>query len=223
METKILMGKLRLLQPERGYRVGADALLLASLVENGESLLDVGCGVGSVALTILLRSPNMHATGIEVQPLLADLAQKNAENMSLPLKVINQCFSEYQEHENFDWVVANPPFYQDGRPSPNAIRCHAHHEHELGLRDWLSFMAKRLKPKGCLGLILPPDRLQDALTHLPRHLGGIVITPVYNNDDLPAKRVLLTARNSSKKPVNINPALDWHGDKMQEILAGDTL
>ncbi|MEL6434627.1 MAG: methyltransferase, partial [Pseudomonadota bacterium] len=49
-----LGGRLQLLQPRAGYRAGIDPVLLAASVEarKGQSILDLGCGVGTAALCI---------------------------------------------------------------------------------------------------------------------------------------------------------------------------
>ena len=51
-EDAFLGGKLHLKQPRRGYRAGVDPVLLAAAVpaQAGQSVLDLGCGVGAAAL-----------------------------------------------------------------------------------------------------------------------------------------------------------------------------
>ena len=50
-DDKFLMGRLRLLQPARGYRAATDPVLLAAAcpAEGGQSVLDLGCGDGAFA------------------------------------------------------------------------------------------------------------------------------------------------------------------------------
>ena len=51
-EDSLLGGKIMMRQPVQGYRVAIDPLLLAASisVEPGESVLDVGAGVGAAGL-----------------------------------------------------------------------------------------------------------------------------------------------------------------------------
>src|SRR5215831_151055 len=79
-EDALLGGRVRLLQPERGYRVAVDAVLLAAAVEAraGQRVLDLGAGVGAVGLCLAARAPDCRIVGIELQPALAALAQRNA-------------------------------------------------------------------------------------------------------------------------------------------------
>src|SRR6516225_6411722 len=51
-DDAVLGGALRLRQPRRGHRVGHDAILLAAScpLEPGDSVVDLGAGVGAVGL-----------------------------------------------------------------------------------------------------------------------------------------------------------------------------
>ena len=61
------------------------ALTLAALApRQGEHLVDVGLGAGSVAIEWLLRHPAMRATGIEPDPTRAARARRNAESLGVP-------------------------------------------------------------------------------------------------------------------------------------------
>ncbi|MCU0955509.1 MAG: hypothetical protein MUC37_13135 [Hyphomicrobium sp.] len=52
-EDAFLGGRLRILQPARGYRAGMDAVLLAASVESGYgTVLDCGAGVGTAGLCV---------------------------------------------------------------------------------------------------------------------------------------------------------------------------
>ena len=51
-QNAFLGGLVRLWQPRRGYRAGADPVLLAAAVpaRGGQSVLDLGCGAGAAVL-----------------------------------------------------------------------------------------------------------------------------------------------------------------------------
>lgn len=79
-EDALLGGRVRLLQPSRGYRVAVDAVLLAAAIETvpGDRVLDLGAGVGAVGLCLAARVPGCTIVGIELQAGLAALAVRNA-------------------------------------------------------------------------------------------------------------------------------------------------
>ena len=58
-EDGFLGGRLRIAQPVRGYRAGADAVMLAAAcpARPGESVLELGCGAGGRAALPGARVP----------------------------------------------------------------------------------------------------------------------------------------------------------------------
>ena len=56
-DDKFLGGQLTLMQPRDGYRAGLDPVFLAASITAhvGESVLDLGCGVGAAALCLGFR------------------------------------------------------------------------------------------------------------------------------------------------------------------------
>src|SRR5262245_11299295 len=85
-DDALLGGRVRLLQPARGFRTAVDAVLLAAAVPAvaGERVLDVGCGTGAAALCLLARLASagltdVRAVGLELQEHLVDLARRNVD------------------------------------------------------------------------------------------------------------------------------------------------
>src|SRR4026209_1978083 len=80
-EDGFLGGKLRILQPEKGYRAGIDAVFLAASVPcgPGETLFEAGMGTGVAALCVAVRVPSIHVTGMEIASRYALLAEENAK------------------------------------------------------------------------------------------------------------------------------------------------
>ena len=89
-EDGFLGGRLSLLQPARGYRAGVDPVFLAAATpaRPGQSVLDLGCGVGTAALCLGARVPDLSLAGLERQPDYAALARENATRNGIPLTVI---------------------------------------------------------------------------------------------------------------------------------------
>ncbi|MBT4043768.1 MAG: methyltransferase, partial [Rhodospirillaceae bacterium] len=58
----LLDRRIQLNQPRKGYRAGDDAILLAAAVRAtaGQTVLDVGAGVGAVSLCLGARCPDLH-------------------------------------------------------------------------------------------------------------------------------------------------------------------
>ncbi|MDJ0611797.1 MAG: methyltransferase [Kiloniellales bacterium] len=215
----LLDGRVRLRQPARGYRAAIDPVLLAASVEAGagESLLDLGCGVGAAALCLLAREPEVRVAGLEVQGALAALARANAEENGFAgrFEVVEGDLREAADHfppEGFDRVLMNPPYLgcASGRPSKLASRDLAQREGETGLAHWLAAARQWLRPKGTLNVIYRADRLADLLAGLAPAFGGIRLFPLWPAEGRPAKRIIVAARKGVAAPGGVSCGLVLH-------------
>lgn len=211
-----LGGQLQICQPRRGYRAGVDPVLLAASVtaKTGQSVLELGCGVGTAILCLGRRVPGLALTGVELQPAYADLARHNAKANALPLEVITADLRGLPaglRQRRFDHVIMNPPYFdrQSGTAAADAGRDTA-----LGgatpLADWLDTGARRLAPQGYLTLIQRIERLPEALAALQGRLGSIVIRPIAGRENRAPGLFILRARQEGRAPFRLLPALALH-------------
>lgn len=217
-EDAFLGGKVRLMQPRDGYRAAIDPVLLAAAVraEPGESVLDLGCGVGAASFCLGGRRPGVLVTGLELQPALVDLARRNAvlNGAEAWFRVIEGDAARPPEAlAGFDHVMTNPPFYEadSGTAPGNASRAAAHVEDGLDLVGWLKAAVKALRPKGRLVLIHRADRLPDILAALKgRGVGEVTVLPLLPKADRPAGRVIVAARKGVRTPFRLLPGFTLH-------------
>jgi tRNA1(Val) A37 N6-methylase TrmN6 len=211
-----LGGQLQIWQPERGYRAGVDPVLLAASVgaRAGQSVLELGCGVGVAALCLGRRVPGLALTGVEIQSAYADLARRNAELNNLPLRVITADLRQLPadlRQQRFDHVVMNPPYFDrdTGTAATDPGRDTA-----LGgatpLADWLDIGARRLAPKGYLSIIQRIERLPEVLVALQGRLGSVVVLPIAGRPDRAPGLFILRARQEGRAPFCLLPALTMH-------------
>jgi len=201
-EDTLLGGRVRLLQPRRGYRVAVDAVLLAAAVDAGPGMhiLDLGAGVGAVGLCIAHRVPHCHVVGIELQPELAALAERNAalNGVSDRLRTIVHDLAQPLPRAlgEFDHVVTNPPYLAAAvaDPSPDASKALATVESSAALARWLEVATAALKPAGTLTIIHRSDRADEIAAHLARlEWADLTIKPL-----APAARMLVRARRADR-------------------------
>ena len=85
-----LSGRVQIWQPRNGYRAGSDPVILAAACNAtaGQSVLELGCGVGTASLCLGARIPGLSLTGIELQPEYAELAQRNAQENGTKMTVL---------------------------------------------------------------------------------------------------------------------------------------
>ena len=211
MSETFLDGKVRVVQPETGFRSGLDAVMLAAAVpaRAGEAALELGAGAGTVSLCLASRVAGLSITGIERDESLAALARSNATANALDCSfVAADIFALPAElKRDFDQVFANPPFHGEGQVSPDQARAVALMDGGL-LRDWLKLGLQRTVSDGIFTAILRADRLNEALAALPEK--GVSIFPLWPKLGAAAKRVIVQARKGSRAPFSLLPGLVLH-------------
>ncbi|MGA0607613.1 methyltransferase [Phenylobacterium sp. VNQ135] len=217
-EDRLLDGRVRLLQPARGYRAGLDAALLAAACDAapGQRVIEAGCGAGGALLAAAVRRPEARFVGVERDETARVLAEQNVALNGLSERVeilagdVNVPFSRLGL-EPFDAVIANPPFFDD----PAALRAPAPEKTnawmaEGGLAAWTPFLTKAVREGGTITVIHRADRLADLLDLLSAKAGSFQIRPVHPYADEPAKRVLVRAVKTGKAPLKLLPPLVLH-------------
>lgn len=206
-DDKFLCGRLRLLQPVKGYRAATDPVLLAAAcpAETGQSVLDLGCGAGAATLCLGRRVPGLVLTGLELQAGYADLARRNAERNGIAVELYEGDLSRMPKalRRDFDHVIANPPYYHaGGSPSPVATRARAM-QVDTPLSEWVGAATRRLRPGGWLTLICGADCLPEVLTALSPKLGSAAVLPLAAREGRAALRVILRARKGGRAPFRL--------------------
>lgn len=230
-EDAFLGGKIIIEQPQNGYRAGLDPVLLASSVvaHPGEKLLDAGCGVGTALLCLEHRTnpnQNIQLVGLEMQPILVQLAQKNLirNGIEQHCTIIEGSMDITSlkplplERGSFDQVFSNPPYAEDGThtPSENLLKACSHQMHpSMTLTKWIHTTHILLKPKGMLTMILKTSQLQEALVAFSHKFGHIEAWPLVTSREhaRPPKRILVRARKGTKGPLVLHQAYFIHERK----------
>ena len=205
--------RLRLLQPDEGLRTTSDAVLLAAgcPVDGGESVLDLGCGVGSAGFCVLARVEGVDLTGVDVQADHLELARENAA-----MNGFGSC-AEFLEHDirddmdrRFDHVICNPPYLEAGThiPSPSSVKAAA--TGEAVLEDWVRAAHRCVKPKGSFTLVHRADYLDRIVRALGKKFGRIEIIPLWPKLGVDAKRMIIRCVKDSKSPAILRSGLVLH-------------
>ena len=217
-QNALMGGRVRLIQPVRGYRAGMDAALLAAAVPAapGERVIEAGCGAGAVLMQIAARRPGVMLAGLERDAARAGLTRRNA--------ALNGVSDRVAAHEGdvaagfralglppFDWAVSNPPFFDDAEapraPAPDKRGAWMADD---GLSAWTTFLLKAVREGGRIVMIHRADRLADILAAPARGAGSFAVRPVHAHADEPAKRVLVSAVKTGKAPLRLLPPLVLH-------------
>lgn len=218
IEVHVLDRKVRLLQPQAGFRTGLDSVMVAAAcpVRPGQSLLDLGCGVGGAGLCVLWRVPDVTLHGIDVQDSYLDLARKNADlnEMANRCEFFLKDVRDVQEDIRFDHIVCNPPYLEAGEYTPaesvGRAKALGHDAEGPELSDWIDAAFRGLVSGGSLTLIHRADRIDRILRLLRNRFGGTEILPLWPRAGEDAKRVIVRTRKDRRSPARIRPGLVLH-------------
>jgi tRNA1(Val) A37 N6-methylase TrmN6 len=225
-EDGFLDGRLRILQPEKGYRAGIDAVFLAASIPcaAGDRVFEAGMGTGVAALCLAHRVPGIQVTGIEVQARYAMLAEENFKRneSGTGIKVIHADIKDALRRDvahmpaagAFAHAFANPPYFEEGRatPSPVALKAGAHNFSPEDLDLWIKAMHGLLEPRGTATLIYRAEALPKILTTFEGRFGDIAVAPLFPRAGLAATRVIVQGAKGSRAPIQLLPGLVLHGD-----------
>jgi tRNA1(Val) A37 N6-methylase TrmN6 len=155
--------------------------------------------------------PDCTILGIEVQPALAQLAQRNATRNGFGdrVRVIVHDIAQPLPAELglFDQVATNPPYMAAAVADlpPDRSKALATVESSADLKRWLEVATGALKSGGTLTLIHRADRLEEIAAHLVRlQWAALTIKRLP-----PAPRVLVRARRGTPS-VSESPPLILH-------------
>lgn len=206
-------------QPKNGYRVGTDAILLAAAVpQRTKRILDMGCGVGGVALCIAKRLPDVHITAVELDPDMVALAERNIKdnNLAAQIRLLTGDITALSPvlANSFDHVVSNPPYHDTRGTRPqNRSRALAHMGEDTKLADWVKAAIWATKPRGRISFICRADRASELITAFESNgAGETLLCPLWPRHDTPASRVIIQVRKTITGPGAILPGLVLHND-----------
>ena len=218
-DDALLGGRVKLLQPASGYRVAIDPVLLAAAVPAaaGDSMLDIGCGVGAASLCLAARVAGCRVTGIEAQRDWVRLAGENAARNGVADRIAIMAGDIRNppprlEPGSFAHVMANPPYMEAeaASPSPLPAKAAATVEGEADLAAWVRFALAMTRPRGSVTFIHRADRLEHLLAQFAGRAGGIAVLPLWPGAGKPAKRVIVHARKDVATPTRLLPGLILH-------------
>lgn len=216
-EDRLLSGRVRLIQPLRGYRAATDPVLMAAAVPAGpgQSVLDLGCGAGAAMFCLAARVPGLDLHGLEIQPEYLGLATENARlngvavtlhqgDVGAPPAALRRI--------SFDHVMLNPPYHvgETSPASPIASRDRAHRESGATLADWIATALRRLKPHGRLTVIHRAERLPELLRLIEGPAGSVAVKPLTPRAGRAAKRLIVQARKGARGPFRLLSPLIVH-------------
>ncbi len=228
----LILGGMKIIQSQKGYRFSIDAVLLAHFakLDDVSTAVDLGCGCGVIAMILAFRLPSLKVIGLEYQEDMFAQACRSTEYNQLQNRVVIKQGDVRRIEKVFDQgtadlVVCNPPFYQlgTGKINNDPVISGARHETLASLSDFIKAAAFLLKPQGEFSFIITAERFIEALDLLADYrLNVRRIRMVHSKDDREAKLVLMAAgkRQKSKAYRILAPLIIYEGKEYSsEILS----
>ena len=221
---------LRIIQKEKGFRFGMDAVLLADFarVEERDHAADFGTGTGILPLLIAGRGGASHIDALEIQPDMAEMAARSVALNELDGRIAIhnvpvERADEIIQPGTLDVIVCNPPYGVPGTTllNPEKGISLARHQGENGLTAWFRMAYKLLRGKGRFNMIYPAPRMLEAMVALSKaRLEPKRFRMIYPYADRAANLVLIEAMKDAKPMLHPEPPLvvyEKDGTMMPEI------
>lgn len=198
----------RIEQQRCAMKVCTDACLQGALaakevVDNTpKNILDIGTGTGLLSLMLAQNSVFEKHDAIEINKDAFEQAKENFADNSLGNN-IHLIFGDirfYAPDYQYDFIICNPPFYENALKSSSIAKRQAMHASHLNYEDLLGRIGLLLKPNGICSLMVPFEFEEDMVNKA----GNTAIYPykisrVRNNKVKPPFRSLLFLRKKKYK------------------------
>lgn len=208
---------LRILQKERGFRFGMDAVLLADFarVDARDRAADFGAGTGILPLLLAGRGRAAHIDAFEVQQDMADMAARSVQLNGLTEQIAVHAVAVEEADRivpagSLDAILCNPPYGLPGTTllNPAETLSIARHQTQAGLKAWFAMAYRLLRGKGRFAMIYPAPRMLEAMQGLAAaRLQPKRFRLIYPAADKPANLVLIEAMKDAKPMLHPEPPL----------------
>lgn len=231
---------LKLIQNKELFCFGMDAVLLSGFanVKKNETAVDLGTGTGIIPILLSAKTEGRHFTGVEIQPAVADMAQRSVElnGLSERIDIVPGDIREIAtakpdgafsgRYGTFDVVTSNPPYMKSahGLTNPEDTKAVSRHEVLCTLSDVCTAAARLLRSGGRFYMVHRPLRLPEIVTELKKnHLEPKRMKFVHPFIDKEANMVLIEAVKGAgeecriEKPVIVYEAPGKYTEEIYTI------
>ena len=210
----ILFDGFKIIQDDNYLKLTQDTALLSDFakVKKGERVFDIGVGVGSLSLLLLVKNPGIYTNGIEILPGAAEIAKENFringfENVA-DVKVGDLKDIRDTGDDKYEVCVSNPPYFDKsrGKTSKNDTVAASRAEENSDIFDVVKAAKCVLKWGGRLYFCYKPERIESAMKALFQNNFAVKrMQFVHQKLGKPANLVMIEARFGGGEWMDIEP------------------
>ena len=124
-------------------------------------ILDIGSGTGLLSLMVAQKfSGKIDAIEINKYSFLQTMENFMQSPWDMHLRALHGDIKNLDSSEKYDFILSNPPFFENDLLSPDQERNQTKHSGSLTLEGLLESITNHLKPSGYFALLLPFHRVQ---------------------------------------------------------------
>ena len=199
-------------QDRCAMKVGTDGVLLgawAPIFHQPYNILDIGAGTGLIALMLAQRSSAEQIDAIEIDEDAYEQCVENFEksNWNDRLFCYHAGLDEYtdelfEEEEEYDLIVSNPPFYSENYSSGDEKRDQARFQDALPFDELIESAQALLSNNGIFAVIIPYKE-EERFIQLAKSIGLFLLktTRVKGTTESEIKRSLLAFSRLEQTPI----------------------
>ncbi len=208
----------RFYQPEQGYRVNIDTVILYDFAKRHVTgrVLEIGSASGSTCILLSKVAGVVDVTGVEINQVHHRASLKNLGLHSCGDRVafIHGDINAYKtlfRPQSFHAIVTNPPFYRygTGKISPREPIAASHHDRSLTLEALFAAARYLLRPDGVLIMLFTTRRIDEIFMNM-RGFAIEQLRFVHRTAARPSDVFLMTARKGRGGRPSIIPPLIVH-------------
>lgn len=123
--------------------------------------LDIGTGTGILSLMFAQKNSAAKIDAVEINADAAEQATQNiiASPWAKRIQVFNEDILTFTPRKQYDYIISNPPFFEDDLQSPDEAKNNAKHDTMLNLLQLINFVDTHLTSDGYFAVLLPFHRV----------------------------------------------------------------
>ena len=149
---------------------GFAAGLISKKQSNVKNILDIGTGTGLLSLMLAQKTTALIDT-VEIEPHAFQQARENIEQSPWKGKIqsFRDDITQFKSDYKYDFIITNPPFFENELKAPNEKKNAARHDTTLTLKALLQVIDFHLSDAGLFIILLPQQRFDYFETEALKH------------------------------------------------------